>query len=157
MFGDRRLKYYFVHWIVDGEIIEDNPATVNLSADSDVKAVYVEADPKSYGTEEFFVLIHSNEENRQIDRATDSQVVCQGEQNLVFYFTFSRMKKVEQIIHVELETKPEKWIIRGGQLQHSTLYSGNIIGLSLNLTVGSTILDCINGTTITAIALATGF
>jgi hypothetical protein len=100
--------------------------------------------------------IKSNEEQRTLVSTTDVKVVGQGQQGLYFSFIFPELKTVEQLIHVEFETDPEMWIIRGGQPQDKD-YSGNVVGMSIYLAVGTTVTDNVNGTTLTAKAVAIGF
>jgi len=101
-------------------------------------------------------LIKSNEEQRTLVSTTDTKVVCQGQQGIYFTFTFSELRTVEQLIHIEFDTDPEMWLIRGGYPQDKT-YSGNTVGMSIYLAIGTTVTDNVNGTTLRARACAVGF
>lgn len=101
-------------------------------------------------------LIKSNEEQRLLVRATDTKVVGQGQQGLYFQFTFPELRTVEQLIHIEFDTDPEMWIVRGGHPQDKA-YAANVVGVSIYLAVGTTVTDAVNGTTLKATAVATGF
>ena len=108
-------------------------------------------------------LIKSNEEERTLAKATDVKVVGQGQQGLWFTFTFAELRKVEQVIHVEFDTDPEMWIVRSGWVQDKKygetdgMLADNIVGISIYLAVGTTVLDDINGTTLTAECVALGW
>jgi hypothetical protein len=62
-------------------------------------------------------LIRSNEEQRTVAKTTSVKVVPQGQQGLYFLFTFPELRTVEQLLHVEFDTDPEKWIISAGWIR----------------------------------------
>jgi hypothetical protein len=100
-------------------------------------------------------LIKSNEEQRTIVKTTQTKVVPQGQQGLYFLFTFPELRTVEQLLHVEFDTDPEKWIISAGWIQDKT-YDGNTVGMSIYMAIGMTVTDQVNGTTLQATAVALG-
>jgi len=108
-------------------------------------------------------LIKSNEEQRTVAKATDVRVVCQGQQGLYITFTFTELRKIEQVLHVEFDTNPEMWILRSGWIQDKKygvaggLAGDNVVGMSIYLAIGTTVTDCVNGTTLTSQCVAIGF
>ena len=108
-------------------------------------------------------LIKSNEEQRTIAKATETRVVGKGQQGLWLTFTFTELRKVEQVLHVEFETDPNMFIIRSGWIQDKKygvqggFAADNIVGLSIYLAVGTTITDLVNGTTLRSECVVIGF
>lgn len=93
-------------------------------------------------------LIKSNEEQRTIAKATDVRVISAQAQGLYLIFTFPELRKVEQVLHVEVETNPESWC-QSHNPQDKT-YLGNTVGMSLYL-------DNAAGTTLTTECVVIGF
>lgn len=93
-------------------------------------------------------LIKSNEEQRTIAKATVTRLISGQAQGLYLVFTFPELRKVEQVLHIEVETNPETWC-QSHNPQDKT-YSGNTVGMSLYVDVAA-------GTTLTTECVVIGF
>lgn len=89
------------------------------------------------------IIATLHRDGRTIVKSTVTQVIPGGAQGLYLTFTFSELRTVEQLLHLEITT----WV-QSHNPQDKT-YSKNTVGLSLYL-------DAAAGTTLTAEAVAIG-
>lgn len=101
-------------------------------------------------------LIKSNEEQRTVAKAeATGQVIDATAADYYFEFTFSELRKVEQVLHVEVSTSPATGHLAGFPQDKKYgiadgLAADNIVGMTLHL-------DPVVGTTITPECVAVGF
>jgi hypothetical protein len=96
------------------------------------------------------IIATLHRDGRTIVKSTVARSVAGGPQGLYFIVTFPELRKVEQILHIEVTTSdPKVWISSAGLMQDKN-YLGNTVGISMYL-------DPAAGTTLTTEVLAIGF
>lgn len=78
-------------------------------------------------------------DGQTIAKQTVTRVLAAGAQGLYVTVTFPELRKVKQILHVEIETNPVTWV--QSHLPQNKIYLNNTVGMSLyvNPTAGTTL------------------
>ena len=87
-------------------------------------------------------------DGQTIVKQTVTRLLVAGPQGLHVTVTFPELRKVSQILHIEIQTSPKTWV--RSHLPQDKTYVGNTVGISLYV-------DPTVGTTLSLDAVAIGF